>query len=159
MAKLKALDEFFDDTLTLPVSGSEYTIPAPDAETGLLCQRLMQAGVAAAAGQQTDLSDLADLDDDEETDLYKRCLGPVYDALVADKVSWPKIKHCGVTAFLWIAADLDTAMRFWDAGGVPEAMAPDRAASEAAASTTRSRGSTSGTSRSRQARTSRGKSS
>lgn len=159
MAKLKALDEFFDDTLTLPVGGKEYTIPAPDAETGLLCQRLMQAGVAAAAGQQTDLSDLAELDDDQETDLYKRCLGPVYDQLIADKVTWPRIKHCGVTAFLWIAADLDTAMKFWDAGGAPEALAPTRAASEAAASTTRSRGSTSGTSRSRQAQKSRGKAS
>jgi len=159
VAKLKALDEFFDDTLTLPVGGKEYTIPAPDAETGLLCQRLMQAGVAAAAGQQTDLSDLAELDDDQETDLYKRCLGPVYDQLIADKVTWPRIKHCGVTAFLWIAADLETAMKFWDSGGAPEALAPNRAASEAAASTTRSRGSTSGTSRSRQAQKSRGKAS
>lgn len=159
MAKLKALDEFFDDTLTLPIGGREYTIPAPDAETGLLCQRLMQAGVAAAAGQQTDLSDLAELDDDQETDLYKRCLGPVYDQLIADKVSWPRIKHAGITAFLWVAADLETAMRYWEAGGNPEAFAPSRTVSEAAASTTRSRGSTSGTSRSQQAQRSRGKSS
>lgn len=159
MARLKALDEFFDDTLTLPVGGKEYTVPAPSAGTGLLCQRLMQAGVAAANGKETDLTDLAELDDDQETDLYKRCLGPVYDQLLADKVTWPRIKHCGVTAFLWIAVDLDAAMKFWDAGGNPEALAPNRAASEAAASTTRPRGSTSGTSRSRQAPRSRGKAS
>ncbi|MFF0770981.1 hypothetical protein ACFYUK_19000 [Nonomuraea wenchangensis] len=159
MAKLKALDEFFDDTLGLPIGGKEYVIPAPDAETGLLCQRLMQAGVAAAAGQETDLSDLADLDDDQETDLYRRCLGPVYDQLLADKVTWPRIKHAGVTAFLWIAVDLDAAMKYWESGGDPEALAPNRAASEAAASTTRSRGSTNGTSRSRQGQRSRGKSS
>ncbi|MEV0617564.1 hypothetical protein AB0I81_29880 [Nonomuraea sp. NPDC050404] len=159
MAKLRALDEFFDDTLTLPVNGKEYTVPAPDAETGLLCQRLMQAGVAAANGQETDLTDLADLDDDQETDLYQRCLGPVYDTLRADKITWPKIKHCGVTAFLWIAVDLDAAMKFWGSGGNPELLAPNRAVSEAAASTTRSRGSTSGTNPPRQARRSRGKAS
>ncbi|QFY09644.1 hypothetical protein GBF35_25975 [Nonomuraea phyllanthi] len=159
MAKLKALDEFFDDTLTLPISGKEYTIPAPDAETGLLCQRLMQAGVAAANGQAADLSDLAELDDDQETDLYRRCLGTVYDELLADKVTWPRIKHAGITAFLWIAVDLDAAMKFWDAGGLPEALAPNRAASEVAANTTRPRGSTSGTKPPRQAQRSRGKSS
>lgn len=160
MAKLKALDEFFDDTLTLPVHGQDFTIPAPSAETGLLCQKLMQAGVAAASGQETDLADLAELDDDEETDLYKRCLGPVYDELLAAKVSWPVLKHCGMTAFLWIAVNTDAAMKFWDAGGNPEALAPNReAASKEAASSTRSRGSTSGTTRSPKVRTSRGKSS
>ncbi|MEV0149681.1 MULTISPECIES: hypothetical protein [unclassified Nonomuraea] len=159
MAKLKALDEFFDDTLTLPVGGKEYTVPAPSAETGLLCQRLMQAGVAAANGQETDLTDLANLDDDQETDLYRRCLGPVYDELRADKVTWPRIKHCGVTAFLWIAVDVDAAMKFWESGGDPEALAPNRAASEAVARTTRSRGSTSGTNPPRQAPRSRGKAS
>ncbi|MDP9843250.1 DUF7426 family protein [Streptosporangium lutulentum] len=142
MAKLKALDAFLDTTLTLPIGGKEYTIPAPSAETGLLCQRLMQAGVAAANGKQ---ADLADLDDGEELDLYQRCLGPVHGELLADKVSWPVIKLAGVTAFLWIAADLDTATRYWESGGSPEAQAPDPATSSAAASTTKSRGSTSGT--------------
>jgi hypothetical protein len=159
MAKLKALDEFFDDTLTLPVGGTDYTVPAPTAETGLLCQRLMQAGVAAASGKETDLTDLADLDDDQETDLYKRCLGPVYDQMLAAKVSWPVLKHCGVTVFLWIAVDVDAAMKFWESGGDPEALAPNRAASKAAASSTRSRGSTSGTNPSRAAQRSRGKTS
>lgn len=156
MAKLKALGEFLDTTLTLPVNGKEYVVPAPSAETGLLCQKLMQAGVAAANGKE---ADLADLDDGEELDLYKRCLGSVHDELLTDKISWPVIKHCGVTAFLWIAADLDTATRYWESGGNPEAQAPDQTASKAAASSTRSRGSTSGTNPRRAAAPSRGKTS
>ncbi|WP_433235539.1 DUF7426 family protein [Streptosporangium sp. CA-135522] len=156
MAKLKALDEFLDTTLTLPVGGKEYTVPAPSAETGLLCQKLMHAGVAAANGKETDL---ADLDDVEEFNLYKRCLGPVHEELLADKISWPVIKLCGVTAFLWIAADLDTATRYWESGGNPEAPAPDQTTSSAAASSTWSRGSTSGTNPRRKAAPSRGKAS
>lgn len=139
MAKLKALDEFFDDSLTLPINGKEYTVPPPSAETGLLCQRVMQAGVAAANGKKADLSNL---DDEQELDLYKRCLGTAHEQLIADGVSWPVIKHAGVTAFLWIAADSDTAGKYWESAGSddPEAPAPNRATRRAAASSTRSRG-------------------
>jgi hypothetical protein len=141
MAKFRDLDEFFDDTLPLPIKGKTYVVPGPDADTGLLCQRLMAVGITAAQGGDIDA---AQLDDAGEIDLYARVLGPVYQELLADKVSWPRIKHAGTTAFLWIAADLDTAMKFWEMG--PEAEAPDR---KAAASSTPRRGSTSGTSRTR----------
>ncbi|MGW4639550.1 DUF7426 family protein [Sphaerisporangium sp. NPDC004334] len=140
----KDLDEFFVDTLPLPVGGKTYVVPPADAETGLLCQRLMAAGIDAANGKQVDL---ASLDDAGEKDLYRRCLGAVYDELIADGVTWPKVKHCGVTAFLWIAGDVDTAETYWLSGGDddPETPAPNRAARRAAASTTRKRGSTSTT--------------
>ncbi|MEU4511781.1 hypothetical protein AB0G05_19995 [Nonomuraea wenchangensis] len=138
MAQFRDLDEFFDDSLSLPIGGKTYRVPPADAETGLFCQRLMAAGIDAANGKQVDA---ANLDDDGETDLYRRVLGGAYDEMIADRVSWPRIKHAGVTAFLWIAGDADTAAKYWEAG--PEAEAPEAEA----ASSTPSRGSTSGTSR------------
>ncbi|MEV3981773.1 hypothetical protein [Nonomuraea sp. NPDC049758] len=140
MAKFRDLDEFFDDSLPLPIGGKTYRVPPPDADTGLLCQRLMTAGIAAANGKEVDA---AQLDDAGEVDLYQRVLGAAYDEMRADEVSWPRLKHAGVTAFLWIAGDEEAAAKFWDAG--PESEAPK---AEAATSTP-SRGSTSGTSRTR----------
>ncbi|MER6505900.1 hypothetical protein ABT158_03765 [Nonomuraea sp. NPDC001636] len=140
MAQFRDLDEFFDDSLPLPIGGKTYRVPPADAETGLFCQRLMTAGIAAANGTQVDA---AQLDDQGETDLYRRVLGTAYDEMIADRVSWPRIKHAGITAFLWIAGDTDTAAKYWDAG--PEPDAPETGA----ATSTPSRGSTSGTSRTR----------
>ncbi|SDL73099.1 hypothetical protein SAMN05421874_12822 [Nonomuraea maritima] len=152
MASFKDLDEFFDPTLPLPVGGKTYVIPPPSAEVGLLCQRLMQAGVAAHSGQAVDaegLNQLAEvvLDDDQEKDLYQRILGPVWDQLIADKVAWPKILHVGQTALIWIAAGMEPAAKHWESGSaMGEAEAPTRTAASAATST-RTRGSATGTTR------------
>lgn len=145
----KDLDEFFDDTLRLPVGGKWYVVPPPSAETGLFCQQLMEAGLDAANGADVDA---ANLDDVGEEDLYRRVLGSTLDELRTDGVTWPKIKHCGITAFLWIAANKETAEKFWESGGGdhPESEAPNRAtrrATAAVARSTQSRGSASGTSR------------
>ncbi len=169
MATFQDLDEFFDDSLPLPVGGKWYRISAPDAEVGLLCQRLMHAGLAAEQGEQVDdpkLNELAAvvLNDDEERDLYQRVLGPVFDELRADGVSWPKIQHVGATALVWVAAGKEAAAKIWASGGTGEAPAPNRAtrrATAAAAKSTRSRGSATTTtrttaSRSRKAAPSRG---
>ncbi|TMR91316.1 DUF7426 family protein [Nonomuraea basaltis] len=173
MTQFQDLDEFFDDSLRLPVGGRMYVIPAPDAEVGLLCQRLMHASLAAQEGEAvTDpkLNELADvvLNDDQEKDLYQRILGPVYDELLSDGVSWPKVQHVGATALVWVAAGKDAAAKIWASGGTTgEASAPNRAtrrATAAAAKSTRSRGSATTTtrttaSRSRKAAPSRGKTS
>ncbi|MFD8529410.1 hypothetical protein ACFV0L_18520 [Streptosporangium canum] len=170
MATFEDLDDFFDDSLRLPVGGKWYVIPAPDAEVGMLCQRLMQASLAAEQGEPVDdpkLNELAAvvLNDDEETDLYQRILGPVLDELRADGVTWPKIQHVGSTALVWVAAGKDAAAKIWESGA-GEAQAPNRAtrrATAAAARSTRSRGSATTTtttaSRSRKAAPSRGKTS
>ncbi|MFC7582430.1 hypothetical protein ACFQYP_00470 [Nonomuraea antimicrobica] len=120
-AAFKDLDEFFDATLKLPVGGKTYVIPPPSAEVGLLCQRLMQAGLAAHSGRAVDaegINELAQvvLDDDQEKDLYQTILGPVWDELLADKVSWPAIQHVGQTALIWVAAGLDAAAQHWESG-------------------------------------------
>ncbi|HUR06993.1 MAG TPA: hypothetical protein VM347_30920 [Nonomuraea sp.] len=167
MTTFQDLDEFFDDSLRLPVGGKWYVVPAPDAEVGLLCQRLMHASLQAEQGEAVDdpkLNELAEvvLNDDEERDLYRRILGPVWNELRADGVSWPKVQHIGATALVWVAAGKDAAAKIWASGGAGEAPAPNRATRRAAAAkSTRSRGSTTTTtrttaSRSRKAAPSRG---
>ncbi|MGW5160990.1 DUF7426 family protein [Nonomuraea wenchangensis] len=155
MAQFRNLDEFFDPSLRLPVKGRVYISPPPDAEVGLLVQRLMNAGIAAEAGQDVDEQELNDLaesvltNDSDEKDLYKRLLGPVWDEMFADRLDWPIIQHVGQTALLWVAAGVDAAAKHWEAGA-GEAEAPNRKARRAAASqarSTRSRGSRSGTTR------------
>ncbi|MEU1880836.1 hypothetical protein ABZ470_26315 [Streptosporangium sp. NPDC020072] len=146
MTQFQDLDEFFDDSLRLPVGGKTYVIPAPDAEVGLLCQRLMHASLAVEQGEEVDdpqLNELAAvvLDDDEERDLYQRILGPVWDELRADRVTWPRIQHVGATALVWVAAGKEAAAKIWGSGGAGEAPAPNRATRRAAAKSIRSRGS------------------
>jgi hypothetical protein len=139
------LDEFFDDTLSLPIGGRTYVIPAPDAELGLYCQRLLAAGFAVVGGKQPAGDQPPVLDDDGERDLYQRCLGTAYDEMLADGISWPKVRRAGVTAFLWTAQGEELAVAYWS-GSPPEALAPTPASpSTAAATSTRKRGSTSGT--------------
>lgn len=141
------LDEFFDDSLRLPIGGKEYVVPSPNAETGLWCQGMLAAGVAVHAGRQPE--GIAELDDEQENNLYQRVLGPVWGELQADGVPWTRIRHAGITAFLWAAGNEDLASAFWESGGRGEAPAPNRkarrTASTASATSTRSRGSTNGT--------------
>ncbi|MFG7941185.1 hypothetical protein DEH18_33440 [Streptomyces sp. NHF165] len=139
-----ALDELLDESLKLPIGGRTYTVPAPDAETGLRVQRLVSAAGRAAGGGDVDADLVADA---EERDLYADVLGSAYAELVADGVSWPALKHCAITAMVWIAQDRDAAERYWNAGGDPERLAPNRQARRSAgASTTKRAASTSGTS-------------
>lgn len=156
----KDLDEFFDDSLRLPVGGREYVIAAPTAETGLWCQQIIERGAdarrRAEAGEEPKEGDT--LDDTAEKELYQRVLGPVYDEMIEVGLSWPKIKHVGYTAFFWCAGNKDTAEKYWESGGDPEALArlgtnrqqrrasgSPKKAGGAAAKSTKSRASTSGT--------------
>ncbi|CAM5368167.1 hypothetical protein SCALM49S_04582 [Streptomyces californicus] len=44
------------------------------------------------------------LDDQEELDLYKMCLGDQYDVLLTD-LRWSRFKHVAITAMMWITVD------------------------------------------------------
>ena len=132
-----ALGELLDDCLELPVGepGREriYRVPAPSAVTGLRVQRLVTAAGRAADGGEVD----ADL------------LGTAYNDLLAAGVSWPVLKHCAITAMVWIAQDRDAAETYWNAAGDPSRLAPNRAARRnrsGGANSTRNPASTSGTS-------------
>jgi hypothetical protein len=143
----EALDELLDESLRLPLGGKVYTVQAPSAEIGLRTQALINAAAVAADGGKVDQKVLGDA---AERDLYRDVLGEAHDLLVADGVSWPALKHCALTAMVWIAQDKAAAERFWNAAGDPSRLAPNRAARRAirsdTASATPSRGSTSGTS-------------
>ncbi|MBB4915098.1 DUF7426 family protein [Streptosporangium saharense] len=130
MATFADLNDFFRDGLDLPIGGKVYRVPPADAATGLFCQKLMTVGINAANGKQIDE---AELTDDGEKDLYRRVLGTAFDEMIEDGVSWAKIKHCGITAFLWIAGDEDSAAKYWQAD--PEAEAPKETARTAGRST------------------------
>ncbi|EGJ77688.1 hypothetical protein STTU_4899 [Streptomyces sp. Tu6071] len=152
----EALDTFLDDALELPVRGTDgvertYRIPSPSAEDGLRVEKITRA--AARMLQDGTEPDAESLSDDEERDLYRMLLGPVHDELLA-ATDWARFKHTALTVMFWVTADLDTARTYWASGGDPSQLAPNRAArrqaargssESAAASTTRSRGSTSGT--------------
>jgi hypothetical protein len=142
----KALGELLDETLTLPVGDKTYTVPAPSAATGLRVQAIMQAAATAADGGKVDEAILADA---AERDMYADVLGTAHAEMVADNVAWPTLKHCAVTAMVWIVQNKDAAERYWNSGGDPSRLAPNRKArrsSSATASKTQSRGSSSTTS-------------
>jgi len=149
-ARFAALDELLDEALELPVGEKVYRIPSPPAEDGLRIERITTLAARIVAGGADPETEA--LDDQEELDLYRLCLGPVYDELREDGVSWAVFRHVALTAMFWITADRETAEAYWSSGGDPSRVAPNRAArrrqgssGSAAGSTTRSRGSTSGT--------------
>ncbi|MBP8532353.1 hypothetical protein [Streptomyces sp. MK37H] len=149
-ARFEALDELFDDTLTLPIGDREYVIPSPSAEDGLRVQRITTLAARLQSGGEA--VDTTLLDDEEEIDLFQLCLGPVYDELLAE-VDWVQLRHAGLTAMFWIVSGVETAEKYWRSKGDPSLLAPNRETRRAqkksgsgTASKTRSRGSTSGTS-------------
>lgn len=155
-AAFEALDDFLDDYLELPVRGRDgevrtYRIASPPAEDGLRVEKITRA--AARMLQDGTEPDAESLSDAEERDLYRMLLGDVHDQLLAD-TDWSRFKHAALTAMFWVTADCETAQKYWASGGDPSRVAPNRAArrqqtransASAAASTTRSRGSTNGT--------------
>lgn len=141
------LGELLKGGLELPVEGKTYRVPPPSASTGLRVQAIMNAAATAADGGKVDEAVLADA---AERDMYADVLGTAYAEMVADDVEWPTLKHCAVTAMVWIVQNHEAAERYWNSGGDPSRLAPNRKArrsSSATASKTQSRGSSSTTSR------------
>ncbi|MFB8772097.1 DUF7426 family protein [Streptomyces broussonetiae] len=152
----EALDAFLDEHLELPVKGGDgqtrvYRIDEPSAEDGIRVERVTTLAARLAAGGSA--PDTQALDDDEERDLYRMCLGDAYDELLDDGVKWSAFKHVALTVMFWIVSDKETAQEFWTSGQHP-GKAQNRAgrrqaqrgsSASAAASTTRSPASTSGT--------------
>ncbi|MFI8299985.1 hypothetical protein ACIGCZ_29075 [Streptomyces nigra] len=153
----EALDSFLDDYLELPVRGRDgqtrvYRIEDPPAEDGLRIERITTLAARLAAGGKR--PDTPVLDDEEEKDLFRLCLGDAYDQLLADGVRWAQFKHVALTAMFWVVADKETAAEFWRTGQQPgkaanrearRAQAKRATSGSAGESTTRSPASTSGT--------------
>jgi hypothetical protein len=152
----ESLDNFLDDYLDLPVIGRDgvervYRIEDPAAEDGIRIERITSLAARLAAGGKA--PDTPVLDDKEELDLYRLCLGDAYEDL-RKQVSWGRFKHVALTVMFWVTTDKDTAAAFWKTGQQP-GKAPNRAtrrqqakhatSESAEANTTRSPASTSGT--------------
>ncbi|MGW1405020.1 DUF7426 family protein [Streptomyces sp. NPDC002403] len=155
MTDFQALGDFLDDALELPIAGRDgvvrtYRIEDPSAEDGIRIERITTMAARLAAGGSADMAPA--LDDEQELDLYRMCLGDTYEELRAD-LSWGRFRHVALTAMMWITADRETAAAYWatgDAPGKAQNRAGRRQASRGssasgAASTTRKPASTSGT--------------
>lgn len=152
--RFEALEELADDALELPLKGRDgsvrtYRIPSPSALDGLKIQRITT--LAARLMEGGEAIDTTLLDDEEELDLVRLCLGPADDELLADGVDWAWRRHAGLTAMFWVTSGAETAATYWKAAGDPKQMAPNREtrraqSGSATASTTGKRASTSGTS-------------
>lgn len=114
-------DDFTNASLRLPIKGKTYTIPSPNAATGLLCQRLLAMGASAALGVEAD-DDTVDaiLSDDDEKDLYTRLLGPAWDEMIADEIPWMIMQHAGTTAMVWVVQGWAAAEEYWNRQGGPD---------------------------------------
>lgn len=155
-AKFQALDDFLDDWLELPAKCKDgetrtFKIPSPAAEDGLRVEAITKAAARLYLNGTEPDQEL--LDNDEEKDLFKLVLGSVHDEIAA-QLSWARFRHVALTTMVWVLQDRDRAATYWESGGDPSLLAPNRAArrqpksppsASAAASGTRSRGSTSGT--------------
>lgn len=158
--KFEALDELLDEFIELPVPSvkypdrKKYRIFSPSAKDGLFIERLTTVAVNLVEGGEQVNTEM--LDDGEERELYQRLLGSTFDEMVGDEVKWVWLRHTALTALMWVSSGLNTAEKFWAAAGNPEGLAPNREArrskqrdGSAAANSTRRRGSTNGTNRSR----------
>ncbi|NEY32053.1 hypothetical protein GTU99_07575 [Streptomyces sp. PRKS01-65] len=151
----EALDAFLDDYLDLPVKGRDgqtrvYRIEEPSAEDGIRIERITSLAARLAAGGKA--PDAPVLNDEEELDLYRMCLGDAYEQL-RKELKWGAFKHVALTVMFWVTTDKETAEQFWRTGQQP-GKAPNRetrrqashaSSASAAASTTPSPASTSGT--------------
>ncbi|WP_032769832.1 DUF7426 family protein [Streptomyces sp. CNS654] len=150
-----ALGDFLDDYLELPVQGRDgetrtYRIEDPAAEDGLRIERITTLAARLAAGGEAPTAPV--LDDQEELDLYRMCLGDTYEQLLAD-VRWSRFRHVALTAMMWITADRETAASYWATGNAPgkalnraeRRSAKRDSSAKGAGSTTPRPGSTSGT--------------
>ncbi|MEU4171024.1 hypothetical protein AB0F46_29605 [Streptomyces sp. NPDC026665] len=166
-----ALDAFLDEYLELPVKGRDgqtrvYRIEDPSAEDGIRIERITSMAARLAAGGKLSPDSQA-LNDEEEQNLYRMCLGTAYDKLLQE-VRWGPFKHVALTAMFWVITDKDTAREFWRTGTQPgkaqnraarRAQAKPDTSASAAANTTQSQDSTSGTRGSRRRRGGRGRAS
>ena len=143
----EALDDFLSDGLDLPVKGAdgvvrEYHIADPSAEAGIKIERITSLAARLAAGGAAPEKPV--LDDDEELDLYRLCLGDAYDKLRAE-TSWSMFKHVSLTVMFWITTDEPTALEYWRTGEAPGKAARNRAERRATSRGSSAKGAANGT--------------
>lgn len=148
MTEFPEIDEYLAPDLVLPYRGKKYVIPSPPGRVGLRIQAVWSLGLAVIAGAEKPTEQAktnAVLDEGEEFDLYKDCLGPAHDQMLDDGVPLPAIKHCAITALFDIVHGRKAAENYWNSPQGKATTARATSSRTGGGSTTRKRGSTSGT--------------
>lgn len=115
------LSEFLteNDLVVQGLGPRDYSIPAPDAETGLKYTAL--ANVAKKAARGDDLADIdlqsLKLDDAEEKEFTDQILGArVLAEMVEDNLPWPAITRTAQYAFTHFAVSPEAARKAFEMG-------------------------------------------
>ena len=137
------LSEFLtENDLTITMGEHEYTVPAPDAETGLKYSALSNIAVKASKGQEVSEDELRALrlDDAEEREFVVQILTQeVVDQMRKDGLPWPALTRTAQYAFTHFAVSPDAAAKAMAAGAFSgKAQAPtNRATRRSAAKSAR----------------------
>lgn len=99
--------------LKLPIGGKTYVLPPIGSKLGLRIVALFELGADLARGRAPGAANEDLLDDDDEQDLFKQILGPVYDQMLEDNVPWPALKHAAMTAMMDVVYDRERAENYW----------------------------------------------
>lgn len=141
----KDLDELLVARKQLPIGGRLHDFPDRiSAASGLVLLRLSQRAQAdpdAAANADKIASEL--LDDAGWEALQTEVLGKPAEEFIADGLTGDHVSHVFKTLMTWHLHGQDAAEKAWEQVGNPPA--PNRASRRATATSTRSRGSSSGT--------------
>jgi hypothetical protein len=135
----KALDNFLDASLTLPVTNEKsYSFVSPPMTVGLYLQKVEAIALRQArGGELTDEDvDALNLDDDGEKNFYRMVMGATYDEMLQDNVPWHRFRVVAATVMAWITGSEEDAERMWNsfAPKAPAKKAPaDRLPKKAAA--------------------------
>lgn len=149
---MEDLAHLLDPALRLPIDGREWVIQPPSAAVGLRLEALFALTLATRDGSRLEDRHAALLRVTEDVDLARDALGPVYEEMVAAGLSLPFIRHAGQTAFLHWTSGPRAGAAYWASVGrdyVGKVPARSGSTRTGAASTTRTRASTSGTTRRR----------
>ncbi|MEV6413843.1 hypothetical protein [Kribbella sp. NPDC051718] len=99
--------------LKLPIGGKTYILPPIGAKLGLRIVALFELGADLARGRAPGAVNQELLSDEDEENLFKQVLGPVYDEMLEDNVPWPALKHAAMTAMMDVVYDRERAENFW----------------------------------------------
>jgi ParB-like chromosome segregation protein Spo0J len=104
---LKPWDEFAPEPIQIPVGGKVYTLPPMAFKTGLQIQ-------AAIKDPEPGMTNM---------DLWRLCLGPVFDEMVEGEAPAAAIERAGMVAYTDWRSGRDAAEAIWETGVSPEALA------------------------------------
>ena len=141
---LEEASAWLDGDLVLPIAGKKYRVPEFDAELGMRVEVILNASRGKASDRQRQI-----LTDEEERDTYRDVLGPAYDQMIKDGVTWPRLRHAALTAMFHFNISPEMAEQHWNRapaeGKAPAGSRPATRRTTGAASTTKPRASGSGT--------------